>query len=67
MSEELIRKTIIDMIRDGGLQIGTYIYQGNFRTEIVTEIGTNMGEHGYEMLKEFRSEINIRDLLEPDV
>lgn len=59
-----IRNTVLEMIKDGGLQVETYIDVGNYRTELVTRIATNEDEHGYGELVENREEIDMNKLIE---
>lgn len=62
--KQVIRETVLEMIKDGGLQIETYIDVGDYRTEVVTVIATNEGEYGYEKLVQNREEIEMNKLID---
>lgn len=59
MTDDRIRQVVLDMVKDGGLQVETYINRGNYEDELVTVIGTNLGELGYEKITETREKIDL--------
>jgi hypothetical protein len=57
MDKETVKQIVIDMIKESEIIVETFVVKGNYKTELVTVVGTNLGEGGYTMLKKNRDEI----------